>query len=581
LTLNVLLTSEPAGPLLLLSGVLVAGVLCGGLARRFHLPAVTGQVLAGVILGFSLSHEIASDAAGRLQPVTHFALGLIAVTVGSHLDVRRLRNAGKRLGLLVLAESTITPAIVYFGVTVLAGEPSTTAIMLGALAISTAPATIVAIVKEQRGKGVFVKTLVAAVALNNIACICLFEVARIVSQNLESPEIAHSLVTVLAAPLKQIAWAIAIGGGAGLGLIATTTRVLRPEKLATATIIALLFTTGLAEWLEVSSLLSCMVLGITLANLTPHKEEVLDNAFSSMQTAALAAFFTLAGLHLDFSHLASVWHLALLMVALRMIGKVSSGALAMRIAGAPPRVRRYLGAALVPQAGVAVGLILLVFEDPIFEKIAASFLAVGLASVTLNEIIGPVLTRIAVSRSGDENKDRDRLIDFIHEENIVTTIQGGSKEEVISRLTDVLVTSNHLKVDRKELLQRFLDREAQASTCLGDGLSIPHAHIDNGEKIVGAMGISSEGLDLGAPDGKPVHCVVLLLTPTAMRDRHLEVLAGLARAIASDRNIRSQLYHAESPAHAYELLHADDEDHFNYFFEEEDADSPRIAGSVT
>ncbi|MEZ6197480.1 MAG: cation:proton antiporter [Planctomycetota bacterium] len=569
--------SETAGPLLVLAGVLVAGVALGALARRFHLPAVTGQVLAGVLLGLAFGAGTAHEAAARLQPVTHFALGLIAITVGAHLDVRRLRNAGRRLGLLVLAEMTITPLIVFVGVAGPGGEPLTTAVLLAALSISTAPATVIALVKESRAKGVFVKTLIAAVALNNIACICVFELARIVSQGIEDPTASHGLGVVLLAPLKQIAGAVLVGGGAGLGLLAATTRVVRSDQLATATFIALLFTTGLADWLEVSSMLSCMVLGITLANLTPHKEEVMESAFSNMQMAALAAFFTLAGMHLDFSHLREVWPLALLIVALRALGKILSGWLAMRAARAPGSVRRNLGLALVPQAGVAVGLILLVIEDPAFEAIAASFLAVGLASVTLNEIIGPVLTRLALARSGDANKDRERLIDFLHEENIVTGLENLTKEQALARLTDVLVTSNHLRVDREALLQDFLRREREASTCLGEGLSIPHAAWPAGNRIVGAMGISSSGLGFDTPDGKPVHCVVLLLTPADQRDRHLEILGAFARVIGSDRNVRNQLYHAASPAHAYELLHTDDEDHFNYFFE--DDESPAAASA--
>jgi mannitol/fructose-specific phosphotransferase system IIA component (Ntr-type) len=84
------------------------------------------------------------------------------------------------------------------------------------------------------------------------------------------------------------------------------------------------------------------------------------------------------------------------------------------------------------------------------------------------------------------------------------------------------------------------------------------------------MGISSSGLRVPTPDGLPLHCMVLLVTPSTERDRHLEVLSALARAIGSDRTIQQQLYHVDSPAHAYELLHADEEsEEFNYYLEDE------------
>ena len=114
-------------------------------------------------------------------------------------------------------------------------------------------------------------------------------------------------------------------------------------------------------------------------------------------------------------------------------------------------------------------------------------------------------------------------------------------------------------------------REERGSTCLGEGLAIPHAQLDVSEAIVGAMGISSPGLrDIPTPDGHPLHCMVLLVTPATERDRHLEVLSALARAIGADRTIQQQLYHVDSPAHAYELLNADEQsEECNYYLEAE------------
>jgi mannitol/fructose-specific phosphotransferase system IIA component (Ntr-type) len=185
----------------------------------------------------------------------------------------------------------------------------------------------------------------------------------------------------------------------------------------------------------------------------------------------------------------------------------------------------------------------------------------------LNELIGSVTANYALKRSGDVGKDRPRLIDFIGEHNIITDIQASTKEEAIEKLTDVLIQSNALNVDREQLLRTFFDREHEASTCVGAGLAIPHGILPDGDRMYGVMGISREGMPLETPDGKPVHCMVLLATPESQRERHVEVIAALARAIGRDRTIREQLFNARTPAHVYDLLHDEESEGFNYYLE--------------
>lgn len=565
---------EGANPLLIVALVLFAGVSFGALAKRFHLPAVTGQILVGVLLGPSLAEHMGftpvfdRTSIHALEPLTHFALGLVAVTVGSHLGLRRLRNAGKRLTWLFLLESTLTPALVACGVLLFVGDEFEMAVLLAALAVSTAPATVIALIKETRSKGVFVKTLVAAVALNNMSCILLFELAHAATRASFSDGAETGSWALLQGPLTTLGVSGVLGFGAGAVLILATRKVVNPDRLATASFTSILLTSGLADFLGGSPLLSCMVLGITLANLTPEKNEVGHAVFADFESAIYAVFFTLAGMELDFGYIVPAGMIAVVMFAARAIGKIGSGWLAMWIAGTTDAVRRNLGTAMLPQAGVAVGLMLIIQDDPAFEGIKDLFLAVGLTVVTLNELVGPIFTRIGLSKSGDLGKDRARLIDFLREENIVTQINGDSKEEVIEELCNVLVQSNHLQMDGKEFLDTVLKRESEFSTCVGGGLAVPHGSLTSGDAICGAMGISREGLGFETPDGRPVHCVVVLATPDNERDRHLEVLAALARAIGSDPTIQRQLFDCKSPAHAYEILHAEESEDFNYWLED-------------
>lgn len=542
--------------LLALAVLLIASLSAGLLARRIRLPAVTGQILAGILLGPAVLDLFDAEVAHGLQPLTHFALGLIAVAVGNHLNLRRLRNAGKRLGLLVTLEATLTPTLVC-GALLAGGTDWPLALLLGAMAISTAPATIVALVKETRSRGVMVKTLVAAVALNNLACIALFELARSISRLEMQPDAAGGVAGIVAAPLREFGVAALVGGGIGLLLEWLTRREAKSERLATASLVAIFLTAGLADALGVSSMMACLILGITLANVTPDRDEIGHHVFANFETAVFAVFFALAGMELDFSLVAAGGLLAAMTVLARGAGKMLSARIAMNLAGTTERVKRNLGPALIPQAGVAVGLILLIREDPVFARMSDMLLAVGLTSVLANEIIGPIACRAALVRSGESGRDASHLTDVVGEENIVTDLRDGTKQEVLRKMAGLLIRSHHLKIDRERLEEAIFATEAEITTCIGNGLAVPHCVCDQLDRMVGAIGIHHRGLPFDTPDGRPVHCVVLLASPPSEQDRHLQVLAHLVRTVGTDRTMQELLYRARSPAHACEILHAE------------------------
>ena len=550
-------------PLFVLAVILGVGTLGGVAVRRLHLPSVTGQILAGVLLGPSALHLLGHDAAEALRPIVHFALGLIAVDVGTHLHFRRLRNMMRRLGLLLLMEATLTPLLVGAALAA-AGREWPFALLFGTLAVSTAPATVIAVVKESRSKGVFVRTLVAAVALNNIACIAMFEMAAAAAR----ADAGAGAVGLVLAPLRELGGAMLLGGTVGGLLVVATRHVVQTERLTTISVMSIFLTTGLADLAGVSNLLACLCLGMTIVNLAPAKEEIGHRVFVNFEPAILAIFFTLAGVELDFGFLREGWLLVVLFFGARAAGKVLGAGWAMRLAHAPPGIRNWLGPALLPQAGVAVGLLLDLRDDPAFADIAPLVLAVGVTAVALNEIVGPMATRLGLARSGNAGMDRARLIDFIHEENIVTGFEARTKEEALARLVDLLVTSHGLDIDRDEFLRKVLAREERMSTSIGRGLAVPHADLPAGTPMAGVMAVSRRGLPFGTPDGIPLRCMVLLAAPPEQADRRLEIQAVLARSVGSDWNLQIQLFNARTPAHVYEILHAEEAQDVNYFLDD-------------
>lgn len=565
-----------AAPMLVLGIVLLAGVVFGAAAKLVRLPGVTGQILAGFLAGSHGFRLIDGKAALEvLAPLSEFALALIAVAVGSHLNLRRLRNAGARLTLLLLGELVLLPAFVFaalwIGTPLGRGEVAlgaTLAGLMAALAIETSPATTLALVKEARARGVLTKTLLASVALSNIACILVFELVHAAGG-----AGSEGGATAALAALRSLGFATLIGGGVAVVLTVLSRRTTQPERLVTHSLVAVVLCSGLASLIETSELLACLLLGLVQTNLLPAREKLVDSVLASFQPAIFAVFFSLAGMKLDPGVLVSGGLIAAVLFTSRVVAKLALSAYAMKLARVPDRVRQNLGMARLPQAGITIGLLLSIQGDPGLENGIDLLVAVVLSVVTLNEIIGPVLTRLALVRSGESDMDHARLIDFIHEENITTKLEADSPEAVIEQLTQLLVDSHQLpRSVREPLLESVLEREAQVSTVLGGGLMIPHGVLEEGEQMLGVMGLSRRGLALDSPDGRPVHCVVLLATPRGQRDRHLEVLAALARSIGRDPEFAAELFAADSPAHAYEILHGEETAAgFNVFLDEDDA----------
>jgi Kef-type K+ transport system membrane component KefB len=282
---SILESVHQSGPLLLLAVVLVAGSLFGAIARRLHLPGITGQIIGGVLIGGAGFDVFSRSSIDGLEPLTDIALGLIAVTVGVHLHVQRLSNAVRRLSYLVIAESTITPLIVFAVVYGLAGASFELALLFGAVSIATAPATIVALVRETHSKGVFVKTLIAAVALNNTACIVVFEVCRaLIGADFTFESGALFAVDGL---LVQLVGPVLLGASAAAALHSVSRLALPPERLATAAVVTLVLTSGLASAIGISAMLACLVLGAVQANITHSRSHLIDSVFANFELASL------------------------------------------------------------------------------------------------------------------------------------------------------------------------------------------------------------------------------------------------------------------------------------------------------
>lgn len=572
----------PNDPLYQLALVLVAGIIGGELFSLIRLPKVTGWIFTGILLrGTAAWHGEATGLSemttAGFRPYMSFVLGYIAFTVGAALHFASLRNAEKRLGFLLLGEAIVTPSVVV-GLMMVAGDwivpdsmPLRAALLLGAVAIAGAPGTTVLVVQEARSKGILTKTLLAAVALIDMVAVGVFVfVADFLAAGADgTASWSAGWPAAMATVGQEFGIAISVGVLSAAIALGLTRTVVSPAFLGPTMVAVILGAWGAAVGFGASGILSCTFAGIAVSNIRHDTVRSAEAYLHSIGGVLFAAFYTLAGMNLDMMQVLQVAGLVGLYFVARFIGKYAGAYAAMSLAGAPERIRNYLGLSLIPHGGVAVGLLLMVQTDPALADVAETVTTVGLAALAINQLVGPSGLRLALGRAGESGKAAPRLLDFLDENHIAVDLTGSTKEEVIRTLSAQLYTTTDAPgVTQTEFIEKVLEREALASTCLAQGLMIPHAVLDEGQDITGVLGISSKGLDLGAPDGQPVHAVLLLATPTADRKRHLEVLAAFARAITRDVNLREQLYHARNAAHAYDVLHAEDAEDINYFLEE-------------
>ena len=439
--------------------------------------------------------------------------------------------------------------------------------ILAAIAIAGAPGTTVLVVQEARSRGILTRTLIAAVALIDMVAVGFF--TFIFSYFAGIADGGPGLITAVTSVAYQFGFAFIAGSlSAGIALGLTRT-VVGPAFLGPTMVAVILASWGAAVGLEASGILACTFAGIVVSNVRHDTVKSTEAYLQSIGGVLFAGFYTIAGMKLDFTLVLKAAGLVGLYFFARLIGKYAGAFVALSIAEVPVRVRNYFGLTLVPHGGVAVGLILLTEATPALSEVAEIVTTVGLAALAINQLVGPSAARFALTKAGEAGMDQARLLDFLDENHITVNVTGSTKEEIIRSLAAQLYTTqDRPMLEQEKFIQEVLKREELESTCLSQGLMVPHAELPEGHRVTGILGVSSKGLNLGAPDGLPIHAILLLATPKTDRKKHLEILAAFASAITRDVNLREQLYHARSAAHAYDVLHADEAADINYFIED-------------
>lgn len=377
--------------------LLLVGLLAGKLVNIVRLPAVTGYLLAGIVIGPSFLSLLGEGMLDATDLISNVALSLIAFNIGAGLTAKNLRKLGKGVVLITILEAlgaTMLVTIVMFAVL---RQSLAVSLLYGAIAAATAPAATVMVVRESRAKGPFTDTLLAVVALDDYVCVMVFSLIMGISSMLLAGSHNFTFMTLFR-PLLEIAFATLLGGVVGVLLNLVTSRLSSKDEVLTATLGSIFLAGGIALFTGLPILLVNMALGVIVGNLCRRADDVLDS-IRNMDSPIYVMFFMLAGASLQVEYLSAIGVVGITYVIVRVIGKIAGASLGAYLVKAPDTVRKYLGLGLVPQAGVALGLSLLVRQQ--LGDVGALISSTIVATTVVYELIGPACSKFAIVKSGE------------------------------------------------------------------------------------------------------------------------------------------------------------------------------------
>lgn len=410
-------TSSQESPVLVIGAVLFCGAVSGRVAEWVRLPPITGYIIAGLLLGPYGSGLISQTMLlGPLHVFTTVSLAAIAFNIGSEFALSKLKAIGWTVVGLTLAQF-LGSLIGVFTAMLLIGISAPYALLLGAIATSTAPTTTYLMVKSLRARGKFIAYLYGVIALNDACCVILFglvstTVIKMVSPGGDMP----SVLSAVAHALTQEFWSVAYGAGMG-GVISMTIRLMeRDPRVADhrvqVTFLGLaLITIGAALVLGLSHLLAPLTAGLMMANmLSKNTMARLNRLVAPFLDPLFLIFLVLAGAQLHISTISNprTVLIATVYVLVRLAGKYTGTALAATAFRLDRRTRSCLGLCLVAQGGLVIGLLLTFAGSaairalPIASKVMFhALISAVLLAVLIAQLIGPTILRFGITRGAE------------------------------------------------------------------------------------------------------------------------------------------------------------------------------------
>ena len=409
--------TQTASIFLSLSIALLAGLLLSRLAKIVKLPAVTAYLISGVLIGPFVLGALGISGIGITSKqiegfglISDLALGFIAFSMGNEFRLSQLKKIGKQATVIGVLQALITTIVVDVALIALHfAMPDTlsipAAIVLASVATATAPAATLMVVKQYKAKGPVTDVLLPVVALDDAVGLVVFAISFGIARSMGTAGV--SPLAIILEPLLEIVLSLLLGFVMGLLFTLCEKYFHSRSKRMAVSVTFVMLTVALSGLkfeigdihIAFSSLLACMMLGTVFCNICEVSEELMDRA-DRWTTPVLILFFVISGAELDLSVFAqwTVVVVGIVYIIARSLGKYYGANISARITKSDPNIIKYLGITLLPQAGVALGMAIKAIE---LGPDGAIVRNITLFAVLIYEIVGPFLTKMALTKAGD------------------------------------------------------------------------------------------------------------------------------------------------------------------------------------
>ena len=395
--------------ILLQMGILIlTGLLFSKLAKLVKLPNVTGYLVGGLLIGPSVLGAlgvplITDEFLGEMNAISEVALGFIAFTIGTQFQFEYFKRVGSGPIVSAIFEALIAVIFVFLGMVFILKCDVAFSLVLSAIAAATAPAATLMVIKQYKADGEVTKNLMSVVALDDAVALVIFgimvAVANAITGNTES------LAWTILSPFVEVFASLGIGFVVGLLmslLLKWFTGRSNRISVICAVILIVVSLSAVITFLNLSTLLACMMMGAVFTNTTKRSSvNTIMELCDRFTPPILILFFTISGASLKLNVLLTVGLVGLIYIVMRVIGKVTGAYLGATITKSPETVKKWLGLALIPQAGVAIGLTIV--AGNVVPQYANEIRAVVLCATLIYELVGPAITKLALKKAGEIN----------------------------------------------------------------------------------------------------------------------------------------------------------------------------------
>lgn len=395
-----------AGTITCVGFLLLAAMLTSELLEIIGLPHLTGYLLVGVVAGPHVLHLVAHEVVVQLEVVNALALALIALAGGVELKVRMLRETARSLTWATVFQSTLVPLGTAGLFIALAPRLSFlnglswqaiagVALLWGVLAASRSPSATLGILSQTKANGPIAKFALGFVMSSDVVVILLLALVLTLVRPMLSASDGVSLDSLMVLT-HEIVGSVTLGTTLGL-LLALYLFLVRGHVLLVLLFLGFGVTEGI-RYLRFDPLLTFLIAGFVVQNFT-RQGPVLLHSIEKMASVVFILFFATAGAHLDLPLLISLWPVAIALCGARALTTIAAHAVGARAAQDPPAVRKWGWAPLISQAGLTLGLSVII--ERTFPTFGTGFRSLVIATVAINEVIGPILFKFSLDRSGE------------------------------------------------------------------------------------------------------------------------------------------------------------------------------------